>query len=354
MKIGKPEISYCGDQARLSSNITYAGRTEALWFSVDKAYGDFLTTYSDGFLCALLFIAMYLGEDIVVDGILSERLLYSVQNQLQVPLTIVFPLLNKVKVLADNVGENKPDASGVASGFSAGIDSFSALNDHFLQNKPAGFTITHLIYSNVGSHHSGGERLYLERLARIAPLVNQIGLPLIKLNSNLSQFYAIHRKEYDFGQTSTLRNCAVPLILQEGISRFLYASSFEYCTVSVSSHGHLNFNEPIILPLLNTRAVDMYAVGVEKSRIQKTLEVAQIQESYDYLDICASGNESGNCSTCFKCMRTLLTLDIAGLTSLYSNSFDLDKYRKRLPQYAAKILDSNHPLEREIVEYAKK
>lgn len=353
MKIGKPEITYNGDQARLSSNVSYAGRTDTLWFSVDKAFGDFLTSYSDGFLCALLMIAMYLGEDIVVHGLLSERLYYSVQNQLQVPINIVFPLLHKVKVFADNVGENKTNASGVATGFSAGIDSFSALNDHFLEKKPKGFTITHLLYNNVGSHHSGGERLWLERLKRIEPVVERIGLPLIKVNSNLSDFYKIHRKEYSFAQTSTLRNAAVPLILQEGIHRFLYSSSFDYNSVSVSPHGHLNFIEPIVLPLLTTEAVDMHLVGAEKSRIQKILEVAKVQDSYDSLDVCASGSECGNCSSCYKCVRTMLTLEIAGLLNPYSISFDIDKYEKKLPSYVATILDSNSPLERELVQFAK-
>lgn len=53
-------------------------------------------------------------------------------------------------------------------------------------------------------------------------------------------------------------------------------------------------------------------------------------------------------------MRTLLTLDIAGLINLYENSFDLSKYRAQRDRYIETILPKTDTLTREILEYAER
>ena len=79
-----------------------------------------------------------------------------------------------------------------------------------------------------------------------------------------------------------------------------------------------------------------------------------MRPSYRYLDICVHAIDSAeNCSTCWKCARTLLTLEILGQRSLYDQAFDLSKFDAIKPHYIQTLLRSEKPLEKEVVELAK-
>ena len=52
-------------------------------------------------------------------------------------------------------------------------------------------------------------------------------------------------------------------------------------------------------------------------------------------------------------MRTLLTLEIAGLIDRYARVFDLDVYRRRRARFIGQVLQSRSPLMKEIVAFAR-
>jgi len=145
---------------------------------------------------------------------------------------------------------------------------------------------------------------------------------------------------------------SVALLLQNGIGRFMYASTFDYTKIALGPTYDSAYSDPIQLPMLSTQAMDMLSVGSEYTRVQKTMAVADLEESHRSLDVCVRG--AGNCSTCWKCMRTLLTLEIGGVLDRYSDSFDLDAYQKRRSAYIGSMLRSRDPLLREIVQFARK
>lgn len=195
--------------------------------------------------------------------------------------------------------------------------------------------------------------MFKERAVGVEQVADLFQLPLIKVNSNLHSFYSAMYGKFTFAQSSTIRHASVPLILQEGIGKFLYAATFDYKIISVSQHRHLNFMEPLVLPYLATEAVDMVSVGNEYSRVEKTLQVAKIPESYSHLEVCASGTKAGNCSSCFKCMETQLTFEIAGLLDKYSQVFDIAKYKRNLVSFLGGLLVSSYPIDVELKYYAK-
>lgn len=131
MKIFSPEILQNDGEVRLQSYVESSQRSGYLWYSVDLAYQDFLTKFSDGFLVGLLMPAMFLGEDIHIEGTVSERLIYNLQRPLQILLRHVFPSLKQIEIIPINQSINHNHSTGVAMGFSCGIDSFSALADHY-------------------------------------------------------------------------------------------------------------------------------------------------------------------------------------------------------------------------------
>lgn len=215
----------------------------------------------------------------------------------------------------------------MATGFSGGIDSFCVLADHYYAEIPKRYRLTHLLFNNVGSHGAGGERLFRERYERLLPSAERIGLPFMMVNSNLDSFYG---EGLGFQQTHTFRNSSVALLLQEGVQSYMYASTFNYLESFVGPTYDTAYSDNITLPLLSTNNFDAFYLGSEYTRLEKTLRVAEISESYTTLDICMNpNNNSGytNCSMCWKCLRTLVTLEIAGYLGNYSNVFDLKIYK---------------------------
>lgn len=340
MIINKPTIVSTSDSVEYQSHIEFLKGSELLWYRIDKEFADFLTDLSDGPLVALIIPAMALGEDIRVFGKVSERLYYNLSGPYQKILKQTIPFLHLIKIFAEELESKSLRAPGVATGFSGGIDSYSLLAGHYFSSVTNGFRITHLLYNNVGSHFQRGEQLFQKRYSRLKPVTDNIGLPFIKVNSNLDAFYP-NTKENNLGfaQTHTLRNASVPLILQRGFGRYLYATDYDNKEVFIQASTEIAHINPITLAAISTEAVDMLSIGGEYSRVEKTLQVAEIPQSYDSLDICWTARGDGsNCSKCPKCMRTLLTLDIAGLLNRYSNSFNFNTYNKEKSKYFAEII----------------
>ena len=353
MKISKPEIIHENKQIVYRVGVESIEGHETLWYSLHESFGHLLSNSCDAPLVALLIPAMAIGEDIHINGMISERLWYNLSGPFQRLLQHVIPSLRQVTIYPEDVccGQAEP-VPGVATGFSGGIDSYCVLADHYYSNISERFKVTHLLFNNVGSHGSGGERLFRERHKRLLPTAELLGLPLLMINSNLDAFYG---KTLLFQQTHTLRNVSAALLLQGGIGCYMYASTYNYSATFVGPTYDMAYSDTITLPLLSTETLDAFSVGGEYTRVEKTLRVAEVSDSYATLDVCVNAhNTSGhpNCSTCWKCLRTLATLEIAGYLDRYSTSFDLIAYKRRRNRYFATLLGSHNPLLREIVQFA--
>lgn len=358
MKIGKPEITRRDGDAVYEVPVHSSRGPDRLWYRVEARFGDFVADTCDAPLVALLIPAMTLGEDVEVAGVLSERLLYNIAGPYQRVLERLIPSLRRVKVQAEDVRHAHPRFAsgrppGVATGFSGGIDSFCLLADHHLAppaEVPPSFRLTHLLFNDVGSHGRGGERLFLERFAALKPHAERIGLPFIKVSSNLAAFY---EGAFKFVQTHTPRNVSVALLLGKGIGRYLYASGTDYANVFVGPSREMSCADAIALPMLSTESMEAFSVGSEYTRVEKTLRVAGIAEAHAALDVCTRSAGPGNCSTCGKCMRTLVTLEIGGVLDRFAPSFDLAAYARRRDRYLRAALRSRHHYIEEIRRLAR-
>ena len=111
-----------------------------------------LPTSTNSEYTPLLIPAMETGEDIQVAGTVSECLYYNLTRPAQAVLQEVLPSLHHIDIHPEDVKPASEEASGVATGFSSGIDSFAVLADHYYADKvPSNFRLTHLLYNNVGS-----------------------------------------------------------------------------------------------------------------------------------------------------------------------------------------------------------
>ena len=353
MIIHSPIILEDGDDVVYEVRIEFQGEVYTLWYRLCNRYTDFVTQLLDPAVVALIIPAMAARENITLSGSISERLLYYLSGPYQSVLMSIIPSLDRIEIIPDDIVRPMEKAPGVLTGFSGGIDSFCVLADHyFAANVLKGFRITHLSFNNVGSHGKGAQALFRKRYERLVPAAERIGLPFISIDSNLDMFYRMF-DNLNFQMTHTPRNASVALLLQGGVGRYLYASAFSFEHVHLRQANAMGYSDLVTLPMLSTDATDVFSVGSQYSRVEKTMHVAAIPDSYDSLDICVNDKGGGNCSVCSKCMRTLLTLEIGEVLDKYNGVFDIDAYFGKRCEYIQSVLKSNDPLLIEIVNFAE-
>jgi hypothetical protein len=355
MIISRPELSSQGGNLQYRVHVDVSGESKTLWYSLSEEFAGLVSDRSDAALAALLIPAMVLAEDIRIEGTVSEKLYFNLSGPYQKVLKLIIPSLHLITIIPSEVQPAHQAGDGVAAGFSAGIDSFCVLADHYFADVPKGFRITHLLFSNVGSHgpddKESSRHLFHKRFNRIKPVTERIGLPFIAIDSNVDSFY----NALNFQQTHTIRNASVALLLQKGIKRFLYASGAHYSDTCIRPASDMYRSDTIALPLLSTETLDMVSSGSQYTRVEKTLKVAGIEESYRFLDVCTADSRITNCSSCFKCKRTILTLEIAGALGRYSEVFDLDTYKKIRNLYIEEVLSGreDRPYSQELISFIR-
>lgn len=350
MNLGRPRRIERDGALEYRVGVEFSQGATELWFSVDERHADLVSDRADAALLAMLLPAMVLGEDLTVQGPVSEKLHYGLSGLLQTLMRHLVPELKPIRIHTSEIGPGAERAKGVATGFSAGIDSFSVLADHHYGNPYPGYRLTHLLYNNVGSHGDTGNPLFRARYERLKPVVDRIGLPFVAVDSNLMDFY----EGVGFKHSYTLRNVVAALILQAGIGRSLHAAGTVVNgippSLPLNDIAHL---DPVILPMVSTESLDAEWVGGHYTRVEKTLRVAEIEDSFDVLDVCVRNDRAGNCSTCKKCVRTLLTLEIAGLQDRYASVFDFEAYRRNRHWRVGRILRKKLEMSIEIKALAR-
>lgn len=227
--VSSPErTSSAPGQLKVSSRVRSSQGTRELWFTLPEEYaGRIHEHWADSFALTLLIPAMRAGEDLRVEGPLSERLNYAMNGPTQALLRSLIPELRAIRVEADSTRSHgsKPPR-GVATGFSGGVDSFTVLADHLGERAHPGFEVSHLLFFDVGSHGSvEPAEVCRARYERLLPAATELGLPLVLVTSNLDTFYG---ENIDFIRTYSIRNVATAMLLQDVIGRYLLASGNSY------------------------------------------------------------------------------------------------------------------------------
>ncbi len=359
MKIGplKVEHNENGSRTCASSLIEWEGGHHNLSFSVNNDFADgIVQDRLDAFVVCAIFRAMHEGEDVEVHGCMSAKLHYNLKHYWMPLVQGLWPHLKIVNIDAEQLTTSAPRASGVATGYSAGIDSFAVLYDHLYNEPPAGYRLTHFLFNNVGSHggHTDHTELFQARLAEIRPLADRKGIPIIDVDSNLGDLIPL-----SFENTHPARNAAVPLLLQGIIGRWYYASSYHYADHDIPNAVELCDLDPVMVHLYSTEQLDCILSGAQYTRVKKTQLVSTLPDSYSLLNVCAGGDRAleaggGNCSTCRKCLRTLFTLELQNNLENYEQVFDMGVYRAHRWRFLLFILiEPTDHFNKEFLEYIK-
>jgi hypothetical protein len=359
MIIGQPEVVEDGNDTIIQTNIEYAGKKERLWYSVHKKYSRYLTPERlDGFVVGLLPLAMELREDITAKGLMSEKLYYNLMNYYMPIYHLAIPAFTAIKIFPGELTNNRIiSQEAVGTGFSGGVDSFYTISRHLLDNDiPSKYKVSHLVFSNVGGHQPVGENeksqdLFESRYEILKSFPHDIGLDYIKINSNLSDIVKM-----DFYKSFQPSYLSSPLLLQKLFGKYYIASGVSYKDFHVCNVTDIAYTDSMAVHLLSTESLDIISSGGEVSRIEKTRAITSSGIAKHRLNVCQTPHDDGkNCSTCVKCTRTLMTLELLGCTDQYSDVFDLKRWRSVRNMYIIdKILrKSDDALINEIKDYAK-
>ncbi len=335
ISISEPKIQVYGDVCIVYSDISERDKVFRLWFSTSIENKEYIITKrADAFLVSTLFYALKKGQDIKVNALVSEKLYYNITTYFMDTLCKMNSEYKRINIICKTDTKRENVYNGVGTGISCGVDSFCTLYQHTLEKCPPGYRITHLTFFNVGaSGDYGGDAardLYTERKDFVQGFCSRSAFPLIDLDSNLSEFLNM-----SFLQTHTFRNCIAVLIFQKLFSRYYYSSATTISEFKLDYKLAAKY-DIFTLSMLSTEDTEFYSSGSTFTRVEKTRLISEYVPSYKFLNVCVY--EKDNCTICYKCKRTLLTLDFLGVLDKYRESFDLELYRKKRVRFIGDML----------------
>lgn len=291
---------------RLSGWVTRDGDREPteVYFEFGEEFAEWVPESADPFAIALLVPAMMAQEPLVITPPISP-MLHRNLPEVRDAFAQWFPELLASSIKATPGRVRSPALQPrAASFFSGGVDSFYTL----LKRKgpaPLPEPLTHVIFMRgieTPLDESQGTEGSLER---ITALSMQCGVGVVAGETNIRTFFNRHWERYYFGSGLA----ATAAALSAGLSTVCIPSGRAY------SHFHPEGSNPITDQMLSTEACRVVHDGAEANRAQKLEAAIRMAPEIvrPNLRVCMN-NQGGafNCGACYKCVRTMVILDILG------------------------------------------
>ena len=308
------------DNIRVQADISGA---EPLWFELDAKYQDLIDTTSvDAFFVLYLWMAMEVGADFRVEGVVSRQLSDSVLNNVKNMFLILCPRLKDIDITILRQESFSPNNNNnCATGFSGGVDSWFTALEALETKTPFSF----YFFLNTGQHGKNNVKEVVSQRADVARnALSSLGKPLIMIDSNIDFVL----KE-GFQQRDVIGNIACILLLQKGVSSYSYSSTYSIEDSKIIEHYDMSIMDPYLLPALSTERVKFKSIGDSVTRIKKLQYISHAEKFGKKLYVCVEKDlPIKNCGKCFKCRRTLFSLDNIGEVELIKNNFDHDLFSR--------------------------
>lgn len=342
-----------------------------MFYSVEPQWKDYLCNETaDAFVLPLLLRAVVSNQDIKIDAPLSEKLYHNLQYGVLYALSYarmttpkVFGLtapperIPQINITCRELATYKYSATGVGTGCSLGVDSFSVIKKYFLdEDCLPEYKISHFACFNVGAFGSYSTEKthasFIRQVDRLKEFAEFFKLPVVSVDTNLHDLFP----EQNFDWCHSFLNMGCVLSLQKLWGKYLYASSVPISKFEFS-FGYSGHYEPFLLPNLSTESTELVAADIEKPRSEKVRYIMDDAIVKHNLNVCIreqsinngliKRNDTSevrlNCGHCEKCLRTMLQLDIYGRLYEYSSIFNLSDWPVMKNDYLAKVLaGKNH------------
>ena len=337
IEIKKPEVKVEKDKAILECKISVNNKEKILFYEIDKNYKKYLCTErSDPFVIAVLYYAMKHNLDICSTLPMTESLYHNI-------VTYLMPILAKNSNMLSEINIDIPTESmplstkgEVGTGMSCGIDSFHTLKNYLNPNDKS-MKLTCLCLNNVGSlntynelyNGAGEEKVHEKIIENAKKIAKEVNLPLIITNSNVHKLFP-----NNYYRVHTFANMFSVFMMQKFYKTYYYSSAgLELNDFNVKDSFELDSGEYDLLNFytLSTENLKIYSEGMEKTRLEKTIDIANFNLAQKNLHVCCS--EDYNCGICKKCRRTIMSLEAIGKLDDFKNVFDLEYYQKNKKEY---------------------
>lgn len=326
---------------RVEATLVIDGKYDIIYADASENVCSYLSTdRCDAFVIGLLYSALQKGFDIVSKVPISEELLYNLENHFIDALALPGTGLNKITITAPTIGPCAKKGTMIATGISCGVDSLYTIATHSSSDMPL-HKITHLAFYNVGSNDRGqgeedAQHLFEGRYELCKKFAEEYGYEFYAITSNLNKVISRIIGEYSHVSNHTYVNAFCTMLIQGGVSRYYYSAGYGYelfrCR-RLNDHEDFDASHYDLLSLsaFSLSGIRFYSVGAAVLRKDKTAFLAKYKPAHKYLNVCV--NTVKNDCTCFKCVRTLLTLDGLGIIEKFSESFDIEYYKSHKIDY---------------------
>jgi len=315
MIIHNPEISTGADGATVSARIEFkthlTGMPDELWFKFPTSQMDMVTDRVDGFVIAMLLLAMQHGEGIRVKGAVSPKLLAGIKEYQRI-FNMWFPKKFSLIDIECEETESPRDEGrrgSVVSAFSGGVDSFFTLWSHLPRNDGDTNTqITDALFIHGFDIRLEHVTAYSKLRDSYTEMSGRLGLNFLTGSTNIQHFDT--RSNWGLFHGTSLIGLAH--VMGRGIEKFYVPASHTY--KDLTPWG----TDPRTDHLLSAESLEVIHDGAAYTRVEKTEVLSRWPETYDKLKVCSPGDSTLNCSQCEKCLRTMVTLDMFGALGNYS------------------------------------
>lgn len=284
-----------GSTTTLQADVAFKGqKKETMFFTIESKYKSFLTMDASPFLAAVLLPCMKRREDIFIHGSVSSKLLKGIEKimDLYESWSLGF---QRISIHAENQKNDKNNPKYIACFFSGGVDSFYTYlqNKKEKRNKITHFILVHgfdIVLSNADFF-----RVVTKSIRRIAQEEN---IELITVKTNAGEIIE-SRILWDYGHGGAL--AAVGLCLRNQLKQ-VYISS------AVSKEELYPYGtHPDLDKHWSTEKMQFIHEGIESNRLEKVINcISKSPLALKHLRVCCQNlKQKYNCSTCFKCLRTM-------------------------------------------------
>lgn len=313
---------------------------DTVYFKFDKKYKDFIAVDASPFAAALLIPAMKLGQDLHIEGEISEQLYQGMQKIMKIVLTWDLGL-KPISITVDTLTKKDTHntATRKASFFSGGVDSFYT----YLKNKEGGKKMDYLIMANGYDISVKNRKLWKMARESVENATKNEGVDIIEVESNIRILIdPIMDWSYTFGGCLA----ALGLCLRKELKDVFIASAYSYDQLKPDG-AH-----PDIDHLWSTESLSFHHDGAETGRLEKTMFISKYPEVLKNLRVCFRNKKSQfNCGSCDKCMRTMISLYIANVlerSETFPRTIDVEQVKKlKINQEHAAVFQKENLVELE-------
>ncbi|MFC0682056.1 hypothetical protein ACFFGH_29845 [Lysobacter korlensis] len=319
MRVGEVRVEFDGEHSLITAPIEFGGGSEELWFRVrgDRTHDARL---ADAFLIVALLPAMRSADVLSISGPVSRQLLRSVPR-IQALLTEWYPeLVTPVDVVASTrlVPGRRPERT--ATCFTGGVDSFATLLSRMDEIGSIafidGFDVPLTRPKKRGDVH--------EHLTDVA---DSTGKTVDFVATNTRQFLLRYAPWGPVMHGAAIASAC----LVAGLDRF---GRLVIPSGATGQHLRPWGTHPELDHLWSTEYLEVEHDDARLTRMEKVALLRDDPVAQRHLRVCHRASQHYNCGECYKCIRTMVTLDVYGV---------LPQFRMFPPQLDLAMVSSMPP-----------